>query len=92
MKSKTSFWNKSIARYFLNNIIWLSLIYIIGVLLIQIPGLINQSIQLETLSESGYMTPADITSNLYELSSIQYFFTLIIVTIIAITQFDYKNH
>ncbi len=92
MKSKTSFWNKSIARYFLNNIIWLVLIYVIGVLLIQIPGLINYSLQLERLSEAGDIASIDATSNLYELSAIQYLFTLIIVTIIAITQFDYKNH
>lgn len=92
MKSKTSFWNKSIARYFLNNIIWLALIYVIGVLLIQLPGLINYSLELGRLSETGDISRIDTSSNLYELSAIQYFFTLIIVTIIAITQFDYKNH
>lgn len=64
MKSKTSFWNKSVAQYFLKNIIWLALIYVIGVLLIQIPGLINYSLQLERLSEAGDVASIDATSNL----------------------------
>lgn len=91
MKSKTSFWNKSLVRYFFNNIVWLALIYFIGLLLIHIPALITQSNHMEHLSgQEGFAV--DIIAYFRQVSAVQYVFTLVIVTIIAITQFDYKNH
>ncbi|MFC3900260.1 hypothetical protein [Aliicoccus persicus] len=91
MKSKTSFWNKSLVRYFFNNIVWLALIYFIGLLLIHIPALISHSSYIDSFTLQEY-TIEDTITYFRQLGSLQHLFTLVMVTIIAITQFDYKNH